>query len=118
MASRTWMTGAIEWTRIDGFNQISKYPLADASEKQILQYKLPFGRIDPLVDLMKPVMEFKDDYFVGCDVSPCVFEMYWRLRGMEKTLMEIALNPNLTRRNAEAMHRFFYRTIGSSLSAI
>jgi len=89
---------AIEWTRTGGFNQISKYPLADAGEKQVLQYKFPFGRIDPLVDLMKPVIESEDDYFVGCDVSPCVFEMYWRLRGMENTLMEIALKPNLTRK--------------------
>ena len=87
---------AIEWTRIDGFNQISKYPLAEAGEQQLLQYRFPFDRINSLVDLMKPVMEFKDDYFVGCDVSPCVFEMYWRLRGMEKTLLEIASNPDLT----------------------
>ena len=87
---------AIEWTRIDGFNQISKYPLADAAGQQLLQYKFPFDRIDSLVDLMKPVVQFKDDYFIGCDVSPCVFEMYWRLRGMEKTLLEIALNPDLT----------------------
>lgn len=88
----------IEWTRTNGFNQISNYPLADASEKQLLQYNLPFDRIDRLVDLMKPVMEFKDEHFVGCDVSPCVFEMYWRLRGMEKTLMEIVLNPDLTQK--------------------
>ncbi len=45
---------------------------------------------------MKPVMRFKDNYFIGCDVSPCVFEMWWRLRGMEKTLMEMVLNPGLT----------------------
>jgi uroporphyrinogen decarboxylase len=45
---------------------------------------------------MKPVMKSARDYFVGCDVSPCVFEMYWRLRGMEKTLMEMVLNPRLT----------------------
>jgi len=86
----------IKWTRIDGFNQISKYPLADASEQQLLQYRFPFDRIEPLVNLMKPLMKFKDHYFVGCDVSPCVFEMYWRLRGMEKTLMEFASNPDLT----------------------
>jgi len=88
----------IKWTRICGFNQISKYAMADASEEQLLQYKFPFSRLGQLVDLMKPVMEFKDDYFVGCDVSPCVFEMYWRLRGMEKTLMEFVLNPTLTQR--------------------
>jgi len=86
----------IEWTRIDGFNQISRYPLAGADDRQLLQYEFPSGRIDPLVDLMKPVMKSARDYFVGCDVSPCVFEMSWRLRGMEKTLMEMVLNPYLT----------------------
>ncbi len=86
----------VEWTRIDGFNQISKYPLANASDEQLLQYRFPFDRVDPLVDLVKPVMRFADEYFVGCDVSPCVFEMWWRLRGMEKTLMEMVLNPSVT----------------------
>ncbi len=86
----------VEWTRIDGFNQISRYPLANASDEETLQYRLPFDRVEPLVDLMKPTMNWATDHFVGCDVSPCVFEMYWRLRGMEKTLMEIVLNPRLT----------------------
>jgi len=87
----------IEWTRIDGFNQISKYPLANAGREQMLQYRFPLDRLDLLVGLMKPVMEFKRDYFTGCDVSPCVFEMYWRLQGMEKTLIEIALQPALAK---------------------
>src|SRR4030042_1406560 len=91
----------IEWTRIDGFNQISKYVLADANDEQLRQYEFPFGRIDPLVDLMNPVMALRDDYFVGCDVSPCVFEMYWRLRGMEQTLMDVALKPALTQEMLE-----------------
>jgi uroporphyrinogen decarboxylase len=86
----------VEWTRIDGFNQISKYPLANATEEQLLQYRFPFDRVDRLVDLMTPVMKFAEDYFIGCDVSPCVFEMWWRLRGMEKTLMEMVLNPGVT----------------------
>ncbi|UCE47635.1 MAG: hypothetical protein JSW47_18805, partial [Phycisphaerales bacterium] len=86
----------IEWTRTDGFNQISRYPLADADEQQLLEYRYPFDRIGPLVDLMGRVMEFKHEYFIGCDVSPCVFEMYWRLRGMERTLLEITLDPELT----------------------
>lgn len=60
----------VEWTRIDGFNQISRYPLANARDEQLLQYRFPFDRVGPLVDLLKPVMEFADDYFVGCDVSP------------------------------------------------
>lgn len=86
----------IEWTRIDGFNQISNYVLANATEEEVRQYELPFDRIGPLVDLMNRVVKFEDDYFIGCDVSPCVFEMYWRLRGMERTLMEMLLKPDLT----------------------
>jgi uroporphyrinogen decarboxylase len=86
----------IEWTRIDGFNQISRYPLAHADEGQLRQHRFPFDRIGPLADLMQPVMQYAADYFVGCDVSPCVFEMWWRLRGMEQTLMEMALCPRLT----------------------
>ncbi len=85
----------IEWTRIDGFNQISRYPLAQAGPEQLLQHRFPFDRIEPLVNLMERVMAFKDDYFIGCDVSPNVFEMYWRLRGMERTLMEFVLEPAL-----------------------
>ena len=97
---------AIEWTRIDSFNQISKYPLEDVGEKQLLQYKFPFGRIDSLVNLMEPVMQYKDNYFVGCDVSPNVFEMYWRLRGMEKTLLEFTLNHKLTQKMLERSAEF------------
>jgi uroporphyrinogen decarboxylase len=87
----------IEWTRVDGFNQISKYVLAGATEEAVLSYRFPSDRIEPLVDLMKTTTRFKDDYFVGCDVSPCVFEMYWRLRGMEETLIEMLLEPDLAR---------------------
>lgn len=96
----------VEWTRIDGFNQISKYPLAEAGAEELLEYEFPYGRIARLVDLMKPAMACAEDYFVGCDVSPCVFEMYWRLRGMQKTLMEIMLNPDLVQRMMERCAAF------------
>ena len=86
----------IEWTRVDGFNQISKYVLAGAAEEEVLAYQFPVDRIEPLVGLMERATRFENDYFVGCDVSPCVFEMYWRLRGMEETLAEILLRPELT----------------------
>jgi uroporphyrinogen decarboxylase len=45
---------------------------------------------------MAPVLAQKERFFIGCDVSPCVFEMYWRLRGLEKAIMDIALDPELT----------------------
>jgi uroporphyrinogen decarboxylase len=96
----------IEWKRIDGFNQISQYPLAEAGREELLQYEFPYDRIAPLVDLMKPAMAFADEYFIGCDVSPCVFEMCWRLRGMQKTLTEIMLYPELVRKMMERCTAF------------
>jgi uroporphyrinogen decarboxylase len=34
------------------------------------------------------------DTFIGCDISPCVYEMYWRLRGMEEALLDMAMAPD------------------------
>ena len=45
---------------------------------------------------MEPLLAGGDEYFIGCDVSPCVFEMYWRLRGLEETVLEMAAEPELT----------------------
>jgi uroporphyrinogen decarboxylase len=45
---------------------------------------------------MDPVISEAGHYFIGCDVSPCVFEMYWRLRGLENAIMDIAADPELT----------------------
>jgi uroporphyrinogen decarboxylase len=86
----------IEWTREHGFNQITKYPLENASEEEILAYRFPEDRIEFLLDLMEPVAAHQTDCFIGCDTSPNVFEMWWRLRGMEQTFLEIALRPHLT----------------------
>ena len=91
----------IEWTRIDGFNQITHYPLADASFAEIENYKFPENKISGLMERMDPLIAKKDEYFIGCDVSPCVFEMYWRLRGMENSMMDIIENAKM----AETMMR-------------
>jgi uroporphyrinogen decarboxylase len=91
----------VEWTRQHGFNQITRFPLARASREEILGYRFPTHHLPELVGLMLPVMEYRQDYFVGCDVSPCGFEMYWRLRGMENALLDVATDPRL----AEEMFR-------------
>lgn len=80
----------ITWFRQFSFNQISHYPLAGASREQVLAYRFPDERVEDLLNLMKPVVEDPGHCFVGCDVSPCVFEMYWRLRGMEDAMADIA----------------------------
>ncbi len=91
----------IEWTRIDGFNQITHYPLVYATPDEVENYKFPDNKISALMERMNPVIAKKDEYFIGCDVSPCAFEMYWRLRGMENSMMDIIENPKM----AETMMR-------------
>jgi len=88
----------IKWVKGGPYNQPQGFPLAGATEEEMLAYKFPEDKMDFLLGLMDPVIEAKDDYFIGCDVSPCVFEMYWRLRGLENAMIDIAGDPALTRK--------------------
>jgi uroporphyrinogen decarboxylase len=80
----------IRWLKQHSFNQISNFPLAGASREQALAYRFPVERSAELLSLMDPVINQRCDYYIGCDVSPCVFEMYWRLRGMEDAMLDMA----------------------------
>jgi uroporphyrinogen decarboxylase len=91
----------ITWTRHGGFNQVSEFPLRDASPEEVLRYHFPAEQLEALMERMAPVVQAADTHFIGCDVSPCVFEMYWRLRGMEQAMLDIHLYPDL----AEEMFR-------------
>jgi uroporphyrinogen decarboxylase len=85
----------IEWVKEGFFNQIAKYPLIDADEDIIQDYKFPYNKIPALVDNLSSLECKSSDYFIGCDISPSLFEMYNRLRGMENSLMDIALYPEM-----------------------
>jgi uroporphyrinogen decarboxylase len=87
----------IRWVKEGAFNQPVGFPLADVSREEVLAYDFPDGRIDFLLHRMDPLLAVKDSHFIGCDVSPCIFEMYWRLRGLENAIMDIAADPELTR---------------------
>ena len=86
----------IKWVKDGAFNQIVGFPLARARREEVLEYKFPADRKDELLDLMLPVMARGAEYFVGVDVSPCVFEMYWRLRGMQACMLELAADRELS----------------------
>ncbi|MGA3265293.1 MAG: uroporphyrinogen decarboxylase family protein [Verrucomicrobiota bacterium] len=86
----------IEWTKDGPFNQISHFPLAQAPIAALREYRFPLDRKEELLARMQPLLDRRGDYFIGCDVSPCVFEMYWRLRGMDTTLLEMAAEPEVT----------------------
>jgi uroporphyrinogen decarboxylase len=85
----------ITWEKRYGFNQILKYPYAGATREAMLEYQFPYDHVEELLALMKPVVDGRRDFYVGCDVSPCAFEMYWRLRGMDYAMLDMADDPEL-----------------------
>ena len=85
----------IQWTKDGPFNQVTHSPLVGADEAAVRAYQFPFAHKDDLLKQMEPVVQNAGDCFIGCDVSPCAFEMYWRLRGMEDALMDFAAEPEL-----------------------
>lgn len=99
----------VEWVKEGPFNQIRRSPLQDADEEDILGYRHPYGRIDALLKNMEPLAANSDEYFIGCDVSPCLFELVCRIRGMEKATMDLAAAPALARAMLDAAGEFSVR---------
>jgi uroporphyrinogen decarboxylase len=87
----------ITWVRGYGFNQISHYPLAEATPEEMLAYNFPTAHIEEYLGHMAPLATGDPDYFLGCDISPCAFEMYWRLRSMERAMIDMVEDPELAR---------------------
>jgi uroporphyrinogen decarboxylase len=87
----------ITWTRGYSYNQISRYPLATASKEEMLAYTFPTDRMEEYLARMQTLADTSREYFLGCDISPCAFEMYWRLRGMEPAMMDMVDDPEFAR---------------------
>lgn len=85
----------ITWRKEGEFNQIIHAPLSDADRDVCLSYAFPWAELDSLLGLMEPVIARAADSYIGCDVSPCVFEMYARIRGLENASLDLVLNPDL-----------------------
>jgi uroporphyrinogen decarboxylase len=96
----------IKWVKEGAFNQPAEFPLAGASEPQMSAYRFPEAQLDFLLARMDPLMARGAELFLGCDVSPCAFEMYWRLRGLEQALLDVAARPALAARMLERCIRF------------
>jgi len=86
----------IEWVKEGAFNQILKSPLENASDQEILNYEFPDVHIEQLLKSMDKIIPFSDDYFIGCDVSPCLLELLFRIRGMENTFFDLLSSPDLS----------------------
>jgi len=85
----------IKWVKGGAYNQIGTFPLENASRQEILEYKFPVQQMEELLSQMNPILRDADTAFIGCDVSPCVFEMYNRLRGMENAMIDLLSDPDL-----------------------
>jgi uroporphyrinogen decarboxylase len=96
----------IDWVREGAFNQIVKSPLQDASAEALQAYQWPCTQIDTLLEPMKPILPLADEYFIGCDISPCIFELYVRLRGMDQALLDLLDQPETTADFLGACSRF------------
>ena len=86
----------IHWVKAGPYNQIQRFPLIDATPDELRRYQFPREHQETLLARMEPLLAGGEEYFIGCDVSPCVFEMWWRLRGLEQTVLEMASEPELT----------------------
>ena len=86
---------SIRWVKQFDFNQIERFPLAGLSRERVLAYRFPDEHREFLLSLMQPVVDSRGDAYIGCDISPCIFEMYWRLRGMEDAMLDMAADPAL-----------------------
>ncbi|HEX7573190.1 MAG TPA: uroporphyrinogen decarboxylase family protein [Bacteroidota bacterium] len=87
----------IRWVRQGGFNQVEKSPLADAGEEEILKYEFPYGHTGELLSAMDAVLASPGRRFIGCDISPCLLELMFRVRGMEEALLDLAATPETSR---------------------
>jgi len=83
----------VRWVRQGGFNQVERSPLAGAGEEEIHGYQFPFDHADELLGAMENVVHAPGRRFIGCDISPCLLELMFRVRGMEPALLDLASSP-------------------------
>jgi uroporphyrinogen decarboxylase len=96
----------IEWIRQGSFNQVRRSPLQGAGAGALAGYRYPYARIDTLLRTMEAVAGSGGDYFIGCDISPCLLELLFRVRGMEDTLFDLAADPGSAERMIGEAGRF------------
>jgi len=83
----------ITWIRQGAFNQVDRSPLAGAPGESLAAYAFPYAHTGELLSQMNAVIGAAGDKFIGCDISPCLLELMFRVRGMEETLLDVALAP-------------------------
>ncbi|HAL61673.1 MAG TPA: hypothetical protein DCP08_04600, partial [Chloroflexi bacterium] len=75
------------------YTEIVGHPLAD--DEAIDSYQPPDpNRPELYVDAARVIKEYKDEYWIVGVTVTTIFETAWALRGYEKTLMDLVINPD------------------------
>jgi uroporphyrinogen decarboxylase len=85
----------IHWAKDGLANRIVNHPLDKTSAGEVRKYCFPLQHVEELLSRMNPLVAGAYEDFIGCDVSPCVFDMYVRLRGMDQAMADLAAEPAL-----------------------
>lgn len=85
----------IRWVHQGSVNRLADHPLVGMTPEQVRKFCFPLQRVEELLSRLGPFVSGAYEHFVGCDVSPCVLEMYRRLRGPEQLAADIESEPVL-----------------------
>jgi uroporphyrinogen decarboxylase len=96
--SITWKNVAYETRFGKGhYTEMVGHPLAD--DRAIDAYQPPDpNRPELYAEAERLIEEYKDEYWIVGVTVTTIFETAWALRGYEKTLMDLALNPDFIER--------------------
>lgn len=87
------------------YTEMVGHPLAD--ERALDTYRPPDpNRPELYVEAERVVREFKDEYWIVGVTVTTIFETAWALRGYERTLMDLATNPDLVERLFDIPFRY------------
>ena len=87
------------------YTEIVKNPLAEDSA--IDSYQPPDPNRDELYDEAgRVIKDFKDEYWIVGVTVTTIWETAWALRGLEKMLMDLVLNPDLANRILDIPYQY------------
>ena len=79
------------------YTEIVGHPLAD--DKAIDSYQPPDpNRPELYLEAERVIKDYKDEYWIVGVTVTTIFETAWALRGYERTLMDLVINPDLVER--------------------
>jgi len=90
---------------IGHYTEISQHPLQDDSAVEKYQPPNP-NRPELYLDAEKTIKTFKNEYWIVGATVTTIFETAWALRGFEKLLTDLSLEPDLADRILEIPYQY------------